>query len=118
MSKLWNRADEWTEHAPCAGRIDFIIDPETLGPDRTEAVKATCGACPVRPECIKENLKPVSDFWRKTTRPSNAIWVAGEWLPELPETNVATARKELEAKRAELLDSLPDEVSDRPDTIL
>lgn len=96
------------------GKIDFIIDPDTLGPDRTEVVKATCAACPVRPECIETNTKPVSDFWRKALRPSNGIWVAGEWLPERQKVSEAV----LETTRQMLLARLPEERRNRPDHIL
>ncbi|QNJ56882.1 WhiB family transcription factor [Mycobacterium phage Reindeer] len=114
MSKLWHRKDEWTDHAPCAGNIDFIISPEKLGPERTENVKATCAGCPVRPECIEMNTKPVADFWRKALRPSNGIWVAGEWLPERQKVS----KEVLEEKREQLLARLPEERRNRPDHML
>ncbi|AEK09989.1 transcriptional regulator WhiB-like [Mycobacterium phage Rey] len=111
MSKLWQKADEWTEHAPCAERIEFIISPDELGPDRTAAVKATCAACPVRPECIKLNVQPLPVFDKPRIKlASHAMWVAGEWLPDLTKQT----SEELEAKRQQLIDSLPMEEARRP----
>src|SRR5262245_37596753 len=106
---MWDRVDEWTDYAPCVGNLDFITAPEELGPERTENVIATCAGCPVRPECIELNVAPVIDLAsigrkHKSYRPSNSMWVAGEWLPDLC---TAESRRELEAKREELMESLP-----------
>lgn len=109
--KQWMKADEWTGHAPCGGVIDFIKSPSALGPAKTAAVKATCGACGVRPECITENLRPVTDLKLEIRLPSNSIWVAGQWLPD---TATPESRDELTAIKQELLRSLPAEFEARP----
>lgn len=113
--RLWDRADEWTDYIKCGGNADFITDPEALGPERTAAVVATCASCLVRPECIEMNTGPVTDPWSPKVRwSSNAIWVAGEWLPD---ESSATSRRELEKKREVLVGSIPYEYAARPDEI-
>lgn len=113
--RLWDRKDEWVGLAPCADSTDFVIAPEDLGPQRTAAVQRTCAGCPVRPECIEMNCAPVTDIMLRGTRPSNSIWVAGVWLPDV---FTAASRRELEAKRQGLLDSLPFEHALRSDEVL
>lgn len=111
---LWQKADEWTGYALCGQKPDFVIDPETLGPERTAAVVATCKRCPVRPECIEMNIAPVTDFGLKAKRPSNSMWVAGVWLPD---ADTAANRRELEAKRQSLSRNLAAEYAARPDEV-
>lgn len=117
--RLWDRSDEWGTYAACAGKPDFIIDPDTLGPKRTAAVKKTCAGCVVRPECIEANLEPViapsslkiSGRSNPVLYPSCSMWVAGEWLPD---RDTAAKRGELERIKDELNASLPYEYATRP----
>lgn len=112
--KQWLKADEWVQHAPCAGDIDFITPPEKLGA-RADRVRSICQACPVRPECIKDNLRPVTDLKREVRLPSNSMWVAGEWLPD---THTDASRKQLTAIKQLLESSLPVEFATRPSALL
>jgi hypothetical protein len=117
--RLWDRSDEWGSYAACDSKPDFIIDPETLGPERVAAVKKTCAGCLVRPECIVGNAAPViapSSLKIKgnstpVTYPSCSIWVAGEWLPD---RDSAQSRAVLEGIKDELNASLPYEYATRP----
>lgn len=114
--RLWDRSDEWASYALCAGNTDFTASPEDLGATRVRAVQATCARCPVRPECIELNTAPViAPFNLKLRWPSNAIWVAGEWLPD---ASTAASRRDLEEKREVLIGSLPHEYASRPDGML
>lgn len=114
--RLWDRADEFVDFAPCVDNIDFIIAPEDLGRKRTEAVQNTCGTCPVRPECIVLNTAPVMTIeLKKARRPASAIWVAGQWLPEPLN---AASRRELEAVTEKLVASLPEERLNRSEKLL
>lgn len=121
--RLWDRSDEWGTYALCAGKPDFVIDPETLGPKRTAAVKDTCASCLVRPECIEANLEPViapsslkiKGNSKPVTYPSCSMWVAGEWLPD---RDTAAKRAELKKIKDELSASLPYEYATRPPGIL
>lgn len=120
--RLWDRADEWTDHALCIDKPDFITAPEELGRLRRAVVKSTCARCPVRPECIEMNAAPVANIDLKRnsdgeiiTRPSSAVWIAGRWLPE---AGGVAATRELEAVRESLLASVPRERLARPEGIL
>lgn len=121
--RLWDRADEWGGYASCGQHPDFVIAPETLGPERTEAVQKTCAGCPVRPECIIANTAPViapsslraNGRSAPVTYPSCSIWVAGEWLPD---RDTAAKRDVLEKLKDELHASLPYEYVTRPQGVL
>lgn len=112
--RLWDRADEFVDYAPCAGNSDFIIGPAELGRRRTAAVMATCRACPVRPECVELNVKPVLtvELKQKLARPSSGVWVAGVWLPD---DGTAASYRLLEDRKEALVASLPAERFVRPD---
>lgn len=117
MSRLWDRADEWVDHAPCVDNPDFITDPAVLGPERAAAVQTACAGCPVRPECIRDNTAPVIMPWnlKGPRQAANSVWVAGVWLPD---TFTAESRRVLEKRVEELQDSLPMEYSARDEGIL
>lgn len=118
-AKRWLRSDEWAGYAPCRGNADFTIDPVDLGPLRTQAVKDTCAACPVRPECIRQTVSPVRDPWSPTSRPvfipSSAVWTAGEWLPDM---STPSSRQALTAVKDRLVANLSDEELHRPEHLL
>lgn len=115
--RLWDRADEFTDYALCAGDPDFVIAPEALGRGRTAFVEATCRRCPVRPECIEMNVQPVTmsdtiELKKKLNLPSSGVWVAGVWLPD---DGTAASKRLLEERREALVDSVATEYASRPD---
>lgn len=111
---MWLKRDEWTSIAPCGNDPRFGTAPwwdgnddeQKLGPEGVEYVAKVCAGCPVRPECIEAAC---------VDRQENSVWVAGEWLTD---TYTAANRRELEAKRQELIGSLPHEYLSRPDEVL
>lgn len=109
--RLWDRADEWVNFAPCVGKPDFTIAPEGMSAKRATVVQQTCKTCLVRPECIALNTSPITNLELKGKRKSNSIWVAGVWLPDI---DTAPNRRELEKRRGILIDSLPEEHQNRP----
>lgn len=116
MSHLWQRSDEWVDHAPCGGDPTFITEPRLLTSSELDRLQETCAGCPVRPECIELNTSPVRDFLKpKVTRPSHSIWVAGVWLDEPADT---ASSELLAAKKAQLNSSLQMERVTRPSSIL
>ncbi|SKK36833.1 WhiB family transcriptional regulator [Mycobacteroides abscessus] len=105
--KLWNSSQEWYQYIQCGGDIRFIKDPNELSGKDIKEVQAICAQCPVRPECLKANC---------VDRQEATVWVAGEWIPEMPgKTKNAKNRRAL--FYAGMADRIPEEEANRPDFI-
>lgn len=105
--RLWSTSQEWYQYIQCGGDIRFIKDPNELGPEDAAEVQAICAQCPVRPECLKANT---------VDRQESTVWVAGEWIPEMPgKTKNAKARRAL--FYAGMAGRIPTEEAERPDFI-
>lgn len=106
--KLWRTVDEWKKYSNCGGSIDHTIPPTRSEEDADkpvadpDKVRSICGACRVRPECIRWALKPGPD------QPVD-VWVAGRFIP----MNKRQARK----VRQQLADALEGELIARGDDI-
>lgn len=110
--KLWSKKYEWQGFSNCSGDVRFITDPRstesppwspgpTLDHEEVQEVRAICGACRVRPECIKWALE--DDV--------SSVWVAGEYLPD------PTFKRSLRLVTDRLRSSLPHELAVRGDDV-
>ncbi|MBB5167150.1 hypothetical protein [Mycobacterium sp. AZCC_0083] len=120
-AKVWLTADEWTRYVPCDGDREFTTAPEELV-DGGDRVRSICRMCPVRPECIELNIKPMPDLrsigrapGQRVSLPSSSVWVAGEWLPDWVDD---PSRDELATIKAKLESQLAQEYANRPASLL
>lgn len=74
----------WLEHAACRGKDPDIFFPEgTLTDAQADAIRATCGVCPVRRTCLQAALAEGEE---------NGVW-GGVRFTRRGRTNILNAQR-------------------------